>query len=215
MIRAFIFDVDGTLVDTRELHINAWQKALAAFGLGTSIDRIQGQLGRRAVDMVKELVPESEAGLRHDVLEAKWQAFRDSYGDVRAFPKTHELFAFLHEKGLALALATSAKRRDTEFYVEMLAIGAYLQAVVTAEDIKHSKPHPEIFLTAATRIGVEPREAIVVGDSTHDMEAAARAGMRPIGVLTGGTGAAALASAGALLVFDDIADVYAHLEDII
>ncbi|MDI6816782.1 MAG: HAD family phosphatase [Actinomycetota bacterium] len=215
MIRAFIFDVDGTLVDTREIHTSAWKKALAAFGIELSAEAIQEQLGRRAVDIIQDFIPEDRPELRADILEAKWRAFRDSYADIEVFPKTKELFVYLHDKGLGIALATSAKRQDAEFYVELLSVGQYLKAVVAAEDTEFSKPHPEIFLKAAILLRVAPEEAVVVGDSAHDIEAAVRAGMTPIGVLTGGNAASILRDAGAERVYDDIEDLYEHIREIL
>ncbi|MBS3909848.1 MAG: HAD family phosphatase [Actinobacteria bacterium] len=215
MIRAFIFDVDGTLVDTRDIHTNAWKKALAAVGIELSAEAIQGQLGRRAVDIIEDFIPEDRPELRADVLDKKWRAFRDAYADIKVFPKTKELFAYLHDKGLELALATSAKRQDAEFYVELLSAGPYLKAVVAAEDTEHSKPHPEIFLKAAALLGVAPEEAVVVGDSAHDIEAAVRAGMTPVGVLTGGNTESILRDAGAERVYADIENLYEHIREIL
>lgn len=215
MIRAFIFDVDGTLVDTRDIHTNAWKKALAAVGIELSAEAIQEQLGRRAVDIIQDFIPEDRPELRADVLEAKWRAFRDAYTDIEVFPKTKELFAYLHDKGIELALATSAKRQDAEFYVELLSVGQYLKAVVAAEDTEYSKPHPEIFLKAAALLGVAPEEAVVVGDSAHDIEAAVRAGMTPIGVLTGGNAVSILRDAGAERVYNDIENLYEHIKEIL
>lgn len=214
MIRAFIFDVDGTLVDTRAIHTNAWKNALAEFGIDIGVEEVQAQLGRRAVDIIEDFIPE-DSELRADVLEAKWRAFRDAYNDIEVFPKTEELFAYLHNKGLELALATSAKRQDAEFYVELLSVGQYLKAVVAAEDTEYSKPHPEIFLKAASMLGVEPEEAVVVGDSAHEMEAAVSAGMTPIGVLIGGNTATTLRDAGAERVYDDIQTLYGHIKEIL
>lgn len=214
MIRAFIFDVDGTLVDTRDIHTKAWKNALAEFGIDLGDDEIQAQLGRRAVDIIEDFIPEDRK-LQDDVLQAKWRAFRDAYNEIEVFPKTKELFAYLHNKGLELALATSAKRQDADFYVELLSVGQYLKAVVAAEDTEHSKPNPEIFLKAAYLLGVEPEEAVVVGDSAHDIAAAVSAGMTPIGVLTGGNTASVLRDAGAERVYDDIQTLYEHIKEIL
>lgn len=215
MVKAFIFDVDGTLVDTRQLHIDAWRRAFKDFGLEIPAVQIQAQLGRRAIDIVKTLLPGDNAGRNMNIVEAKWRIFREYYEDIRPIPKTEELFKLLKERDIALALATSANRQDTQFYVGILSLKGIIGAVVTGEDIQHSKPHPEIFLRAAAQLGIGPEESVVVGDSPHDMEAASKAGMTAVGVLTGGYTGKDLQTAGADKIYQDIEDLYDHIEDIL
>ncbi|MBE0448724.1 MAG: HAD family phosphatase [Actinobacteria bacterium] len=215
MIKAFIFDVDGTLVDTRQLHISAWQRALKEFGLELSTSQIQSQLGRRTIDIAKTLLPENRKSDAARIAETKWRIFREFHSDVKPVPKTKELFNFLHKRGLDLALATSAIRGEAEFYVDILSLREFTSALVTAEDIQHSKPHPEIFLRAAAQLGVDPKESVVVGDSPHDMEAAKKAGMLAIGVMTGGFSEKDLQIAGANSIYRDIEDLFDHIEDIL
>ncbi|HZD60582.1 MAG TPA: HAD family phosphatase [Anaerolineae bacterium] len=213
-IKAFIFDIDGTLVDTRQLHIDAWQRAFSEFGIEVPADQIQSQLGRRAIDIAKALLPESKQGETMRVVEAKWRIFRELHPAVKPLPKVKELFDLLHRRGIVLALATSTIRQDAEFYIDILSLRGLIGTLVAAEDIQHSKPHPEIFLKAAARLSVSPEEAVMVGDSPHDMRAAKDAGMIAIGVLSGGFPKEDLHNAGADHIYRDIEDLYEHVEDI-
>lgn len=213
--KAFIFDVDGTLVDTRQLHIDAWQRAFSEFGIELSADQIQSQLGRRAIDIAKALLPEGKKDETMRVVEAKWRIFKELHPAVQPLPKVKELFDLLNKREVSLALATSATRSEAEFYVGILSLRELTGALITAEDIQHSKPDPEIFLKAAAQLGVDPKESVVVGDSPHDMEAAKKAGMFAIGVLTGGFSEKGLQGAGADSIYRDIEDLYEHVEDIL
>ena len=215
MVQAFIFDIDGTLVDTAQIHIDSWARAFKESGIDIPADKIRLQLGRRASEIVQSLVLGiSEDNITH-IVERKRTIFREYYPLIKPFPMVKELFALLSKKGMKLALATSTTRYDAEFYVEILSIKGLLGAVITAEDIQNSKPHPEIFLKAAEQLGVEPRESVVVGDSFHDIEAAKSAGMVAIGVLTGGYSAEGLMAAGADKIYRDIKDLYNHIGEVI
>lgn len=215
MIKAFIFDIDGTLVDTNKLHINAWLAAFEAFGVRVTPAEIQAQLGRRAIDIAKTILPDDKKDDFRQVVEEKWRVYQQYFSLVKPIPMAKELFLLLHSRGIKLALATSTIRRDAEFYVDVLAVKDLIGALVTAEDIQHSKPDPEIFQKAADQLHVETRDAVAVGDSPHDMRAATRAGMTAIGVLTGGYAKAELESAGAQRVYSDIKDIYAHIDQIL
>jgi len=215
MIKAFIFDVDGTLVDTRKLHIDAWKRAFDEFDIEVSVEQIQSQLGRRSIDIAKTFLPKKSAEEIMRIVETKWRVFREFYSYIKPIPKTKELFDFLKSKGLALALATSANRQDADHHVDILSIKDIIGALVTGEDILHSKPHPEIFLKAAVELGINPKESVAVGDSPHDMESAKRAGMTTIGVLTGGYSKKDLLTAGADKVYRDIAELFGHIEEVL
>lgn len=215
MRKAFIFDVDGTLVDTTDLHVKSWIRAFREFGIEVAADRVQAQIGRRALEIAGVLAPELSQDRLISIVDAKWRIFKEYFDQVKVFPKTRELFLLLKEKGIRTALATSTIRRDADFYIELLGLKEVVGAVVTAEDITYSKPDPEIFLRAASKLSVEPGQAVAVGDSPHDMKAASSAGMLSIAVLTGGYGQDVLVAAGADKVYQDIADIYNNLDEIL
>jgi HAD superfamily hydrolase (TIGR01509 family) len=215
MRRAFIFDVDGTLVDTTELHVKSWIRAFKESGFEVRAEDVRAQIGRRALEIAGTLVPDLSKDELIRIVDAKWRIFKEYFDKIRVFPKTRELFLLLDKKGIKTALATSTIRRDANFYVELLGLKDLVRAIVTAEDITRSKPDPEIFLKAATLLGVKPGEAVAVGDSPHDMKAATSAGMLSIGVLTGGYTRDVLLAAGADKIYLDIADIYENLDEIL
>lgn len=208
MIKAFIFDIDGTLVDTAQLHINSWIRAFKEFGLDIPSDKIQSQIGRRATEIAEAIVPKNKQDEVASIVEKKRLVFREYYPKIKPFPMVKELFELLNKNGIKLALATSTTRRDAEFYTEILSIENLVGATITAEDIEHSKPNPEIFLKAARRLEIDPGESVCVGDSPHDMAAAKNAGMLAIGVLTGGYTRKELQETGADEIYRNIGDLY-------
>ncbi len=215
MIKAFIFDIDGTLVDTTQMHIDSWLKAFEEYGTPMTAERIRPQLGRRATEIAKALLPEGKAKDAESIATAKKRIFREHYPKIKPFPMVKELFRFLHDKGAKLALATSTTRQDAQFYVEILSVKELIGALIAAEDIQRSKPDPEIFLKAAGCLAVDPHESAVVGDSPHDITAAVGAGMLAIGVLAGGFSAEQLLKAGAGKIYNDIADLLHHIEEVL
>jgi HAD superfamily hydrolase (TIGR01509 family) len=134
---------------------------------------------------------------------------------VKAYSKVRDLLDVLHERGIKVALATSTIRMEANYYVDMLSASDLIDAVVTAEDIKNSKPDPEIFLTAAKKLGVEPEFCAGIGDSPHDMAAAKAAGMIAIGVLTGGYDSETLREAGADEVYPGIDAIFSKIVQIL
>ncbi|HEY3375839.1 MAG TPA: HAD family phosphatase [Candidatus Aquicultor sp.] len=214
-IRAFIFDIDGTLVDTTMFHIQSWMQAFEKSGIELYADDIQPQIGRRAVEIAQALLPEAGQDAAQTIVEEKWRIYKQYLPAVKPFPGVKELFTLLKERGIKTALATSTIRRDADYYSDLLSIKSMLDAVVTGEDTQRSKPDPEIFLKAAAELNVSPEHAVVVGDSPHDIKAGVAAGMFTIGVITGGYPEATLKSAGAGKIYRDIADILAHISDVL
>lgn len=213
MIEAFIFDIDGTLVDTNHLHINSWVRAFNEFGATVAVDDIQTQLGRRATEIAQALLPQDKKGDADAVATEKKRIFREYYTEIKPFPKTKELFEFLHGRGVKLALATSTTRQDAQFYIRLLSVKDLIGTLIAAEDIQHSKPDPEIFIKASERLDASPHKTAVVGDSPHDIQAAVNAHMLAIGVLTGGFVKETLKQAGAGKIYRDIEDLFNHIAE--
>jgi HAD superfamily hydrolase (TIGR01509 family) len=139
---------------------------------------------------------------------------RDYLPRVRPFPRVRELFERLREDGLQLALASSAKEEELERHKKSLRIEDLLEAATSADDAERSKPHPDIFQAALAGLkGVRPQEALVVGDTPYDVQAAAKAGMRTIGLLSGGFAEEALRGAGAVAVYRDVSDLLEHYDE--
>ncbi len=208
-IDAVIFDVDGTLVDSVDLHAAAWQKAFAHFGYRFDFARVRSQIGKGG----DQLLP---VFLAADVIEAQGEAIesyrkdlfsREHLPKVRGFPTVPDLFRFLLGAGKRVALASSAKGDELEDYKRLAGIVGLVHAETTSDDAERSKPHPDIFTAALGRLDLPPGRVIVVGDTPYDAEAAAKAGMRTIGLLCGGFAEADLSAAGVIAIYRDPADL--------
>jgi HAD superfamily hydrolase (TIGR01509 family) len=214
--RAAIFDVDGTLVDTNELHVAAWREVFLRYGKDVNPARLRAQMGKGGDQLIPVFWSKGEAAK----LGAEMQALRvelfmrDYLALSRPFPGVRALFERLKRDGLKVALASSAKQPELQHHVKSLGVEDLVDAVTSADDAEHSKPAPDVFQAALARLpGIAPAEAMVVGDSPFDVQAAARAGMKCVGVLSGGFAERELIEAGALAVYRDVADLGARYDE--
>jgi HAD superfamily hydrolase (TIGR01509 family) len=215
-MRAVIFDIDGTLVDSVDLHAKAWQKAFAHFGHDVAFDRIRSQIGKGGDQLMPVFLSKEELGAEQADLEKyRGKLFRQEYlPSVKAFPQVRELFQRLLADGWKIGLASSAKGKDLEAYKKIAHIGDLLDAETSSDDAEKSKPHPDIFQAAIERLGnLSAKDCIVVGDSPYDAQAAAKAGIRSIGFLCGGFPAAELKKAGFEALFEGVHDLLGRYED--
>jgi HAD superfamily hydrolase (TIGR01509 family) len=210
LIKAVIFDVDGTLVDSNDLHVEAWREAFRCYGKEVGFDELHGQMGKGGDQLMPVFCTEAELERFGEELERRRvELFQSDYlPRVRPFPRVRELFERLKADGLQIALASSAKEDEVERHKESLRVGDLLEAATSADDAERSKPHPDIFEAALAGLkGVAPMEAVVVGDTPYDVQAAAKAGVRTIGLLSGGFTEKALREAGAVAVYQDVSDL--------
>lgn len=210
MHRAVLFDVDGTLVDSNELHVQAWREIFLRYGKDVPREAIREQMGKGGDQLMPVFWPRSElARIGEEMQERRVELFmRDYLPLVRPFPGVRPLFERIRADGMRIALASSAKKPELDHHLEALGVEDLVDAATSADSAGHSKPCPDIFLAALGALGgVAPREAIVVGDSPFDVEAAARAGMRTLAVLAGGFTASRLRRSGAAAVYRDIAEL--------
>jgi HAD superfamily hydrolase (TIGR01509 family) len=188
-MKAVIFDIDGTLVDSVDLHAEAWQKAFQHFDHDFPLERIRSQIGKGGDQLMPVFLSKEELHSRGKEIEKyRGSLFRKEFlPRVKSFPKVRDLFQrFLHDEW-KIALASSAKGKDLETYKEIAQITDLLDAETSSDDAEKSKPHPDIFQAAMERLGkVSPGDCIVVGDSPYDAEAAGKARIRSVGVLCGG-----------------------------
>lgn len=212
MIRAVIFDVDGTLVDSTYLHTLAWSRALRRHGHDVPMAAVHRAIGMGGDRILDQLVPGRDRA-DDDALKGVHAAlFEQTWPELRPFDGAGELVRACRATGSQVALATSAGERDLKVLREVLDVDDVVDVVTGADDVDRSKPDPDLLLTAAGRLGLDdPAEAVVVGDSVWDVRAARRAGMRCVGVSCGGTGAAELLEAGAVAVHDGPRELLAHL----
>jgi HAD superfamily hydrolase (TIGR01509 family) len=216
MIKAVIFDVDGTLVDSNDLHVEAWREAFRGCGKEVSSEELHEQMGKGGDQLMPVFCSREELERFGEELErSRTELFTSDYlPRVRPFPKVRELFERIKADGLAIALASSAKEEELERHKKSLHVEDLLETSASADDAERSKPHPDIFQAALDRLGdVAPGETVVVGDTPYDALAAAKAGMRTIGLLSGGFDEGALRSAGAVEIYEDVADLLDHYDE--
>ncbi len=215
---SFLFDLDGTLVDSVYQHVMAWKEALDAEGIPLAVWRIHRKIGMSGGLFARMLL--RETGLELD--EARLDRLRRLHADayvrqpvaVRPLPGAVELLRALDEAGIAWAIATSGRMETAKVNLDALGVDPAKVPVITRDMVKHAKPDPDLFLAAADRLGVDIRDARVVGDSVWDLLAAQRAHALGIGLLSGGYGREELERAGAFRVYDDPADLLLHIDEV-
>ncbi|MBU8900087.1 HAD family phosphatase [Corallococcus sp. M34] len=215
---AFLFDLDGTLVDSVYQHVLAWREALDGEGIPLSVWRIHRRIGMSGGLFSNMLLRETGLTLTPERIERLARghavAYRRWMKDVRPLPGARELLAALTEASIPCAIATSGRMESASPVIDMLQVDRTRVPIVTRDQVKYAKPDPDLFLEAADRLGVSMDASTVVGDSVWDMLAAQRARGLGIGLLSGGYGPDELERAGAYRVFDDPADLLVHLDEV-
>lgn len=203
-IKAVVLDVDGTLMDTNYLHTEAWWRAFEEVGQRTPRAAIHKQVGKGSDLLVPEFVEGEEAqGKASDIHSEQYMQMQEHGFPL---PGAKELVASLVERGYDVWLATSAEPQELEHHMQLLEAEGKIKGVVSSGDVENSKPAPDLFEEALNRAGVQADEAIAVGDSIWDVQAAKAAGIQTVGVLSGGAyDEEALRGAGAVAVHDNCA----------
>jgi len=207
---AVLFDIDGTLLDSNWFHTVSWWQALREAGEDIAMARIHPLIGMGSDQLLEDLLGEEREGLSD--LHAKYYApYKDQ---LHRFPGAADLLASVAGRGAQVVLATSSKQEDLEQL--LAAIGAddgVIDEVVHGDMVSSSKPAPDIFAVALERLGLDPEETMVVGDTRWDIDAAAKVGLSVVAVLTGGSTREQLQEAGAVGVYQDVAELLDHLDD--
>jgi HAD superfamily hydrolase (TIGR01509 family) len=214
MIKAVIFDIDGTLVDTVDLHAESWVRAFKHFGVEAPYDAVRDRIGEGGDRIVAEFAV--AAASHADEIEAfRSDLFKREYlPRARAFMGVRALFQRVRAGGQKAVLGSSCKAHELEGYTVLARIADLVDAAVSSGDVGSSKPAPDIFQVALQKVApIAPAEAIVVGDSVYDAQAATRAGMRAVGLLCGGTPEARLREAGFVAVYRDPEDLLRRYEE--
>ncbi|HEY4974980.1 MAG TPA: HAD family hydrolase [Steroidobacteraceae bacterium] len=213
-----MFDLDGTLIDSVYQHVLAWKSSLDAEGIPLSIWRIHRKIGMSgglfANILLRETGFDNNPERMHRLRVRHAEAYKALSGSVQPLPGARKLLDYLTAQGMPWAIATSGRMETAERNLAALGVDPAKVPVVTRDQVKYAKPDPDLFLTAAARLGVDIRESLVLGDSIWDMIAAQRARALGVGLLSGGYGEDELSRAGAFRVYEDPADLLNHIDEI-
>lgn len=213
---AFLFDLDGTLVDSVYQHVLAWREALEDAGIELAVWTLHRRIGMSGGLLLNALLRETGQTVSPEQADRLRRLHAEAYArylpQIRPLPGARELLAHLTEAGVSWAIATSGRIESAQPALDMLGIPAGVP-IVTRDQVQYAKPDPDLFLAAAERLGVEIGNSIVVGDSVWDLLAARRARALGVGLLSGGYGQDELAQAGAYRVYQDPADMLKHLDE--
>ncbi|SAK99242.1 HAD family hydrolase [Caballeronia fortuita] len=213
MPQAAIFDIDGTLIDSVDLHAWAWQEAFAHFGHDVSFEQVRGQIGKGGDNLLPVFLSKDELDDHGKALES-WRGahFKANYLPmIRPFAAVPELLGKLRGAGLKIAIASSAKKDELGVYLDIAGVANLVDVSVSSEDADESKPAPDVFEVALGKLGVAAQEAIAIGDAPYDAQAAGKTGVRTIGLLSGAFPEQSLKDAGCIAIFTGPAGLLANL----
>ena len=214
----FLFDLDGTLVDSVYQHVLAWKSALDAENIELSVWRIHRKIGMSGGLFTNQLLRETGFAMEPERIERLRRAHAAAYQalgrQVRPLPGARELLGFLTDAGIPWAIATSGRMETAAVNLAALGVDPKASPVVTRDEVRYAKPDPDLFLAAAARLDVPIERTIVVGDSIWDMLAATRCRALGVGLLSGGYGSEELRQSGAIRVYEDPADLLGHIDEV-
>lgn len=215
---AFLFDLDGTLVDSVYDHVLAWHDALIQEGIDVSVWRLHRRIGMSGGLFARALARE----LGHDIDDEQLKRLRNHHkqsyaarsAKTRPLPGARELLSYLSDNGIPWAIATSGRIETAGPVLKILGVDPAKNVVITRDLVRYAKPDPDLFLAAAEKLGVDIEDSCVVGDAIWDMLAARRARALGIGLLSGGYGMEELERAGAYRVYEDPKDLLVHIDEV-
>ena len=215
MLKAVIFDVDGTLVDSVGIHAQAWVDAFKEFGHDIDFHDVRGQIGKGGDQLLPVFLTRDQLDHHGDHLnERRGEILKQTYlSQIKPFADVRPLFERLRADGIRIVLASSAKADELATYKRIADIEGLIEAETSADDAEKSKPEPDIFHAAMAKLdGVAPGEVVVIGDTPYDAEAAAKAGLRTIGVLCGGFSEDSLRQAKCIAIYQGPTDLLAQYD---
>jgi len=215
VIEAVLCDIDGTLVQSNWLHAAAWKDAFAAMGIQVELDEVRRQIGKGGDELVPVFVP----WWRRSAVEEPLKAYRkfvfqqDYLQQVKPLPKVREFLLRLKGAGIRLSLASSADKDQLENYKKIAHMEDLIEESSSADDAERSKPHPDIFEATLKKLRLPASKVLALGDTPYDAEAAGKAGISTIGVMTGGWSKEELLEAGCIEVYTDVAELLERFEE--
>jgi HAD superfamily hydrolase (TIGR01509 family) len=214
-IKAILFDIDGTLVDSNDMHVLAWEEAFA--GIGAMFDRqvVHDQIGKGTDMLVPTLLPDLDEAAQEKLGAAHGCIFKAKFlGEAKPFKQAHDLLAHAHGLGQQVVLASSASEAELDHYLDLLEARALVAAATSSDDVERTKPAPDIFATALAKLSeIDAKEALVVGDTPYDIEAAGKCGIAAVALRSGKFPDEVLRAAGAVAIYDDAAALLAGYAD--
>jgi HAD superfamily hydrolase (TIGR01509 family) len=216
MIEAVIFDIDGTIVDSNEFHVRAWDRAFRHFGKEFPLDELRQQIGKGADQYLPEFLNPGELRtIGKKIDQYRSELYRNEYLPlVPPFPRVRQLFERIKRDGKRIALASSGKDQELKVYRKVAEIDDLVDCAATSDDADESKPAPDIFEAALEKLGSpSPHKILAVGDTPYDAEAAKKVGVQTIGVLCGGFREAQLRQAGVIALYRDPADLLEQYDE--
>ncbi len=213
-VQCILLDIDGTLVDSNEYHVKAWDEAFRRYSHAVTLAAIREQIGKGGDQLIPALIPNVSAADSKAMGSAHDEIFRSRYLEqVRAFDKATDFVACLHGRGKKVVLASSAKRKEVDHYIQLLNIERLLEASTSADDVERSKPAGDIFAAALSKVdSAKPAQALAIGDTPYDVTAAAQCDIRALAVLSGGFSETVLRSSGAIAIYPSVGEVLAAIE---
>ena len=216
-LSAVLFDIDGTLTDSVDVHALAWQEALRHFGHEVAYERVRSQIGKGGDQLLKTLLSRADLEAQEEEIDQfRGELFKKKYQHlIRPLAMVPELFRRIKEDtGAKIVLASSAKKDEVEAYEKLLGVADLVEHKTSSDDAAQSKPHPDIFAAAMKRLGSPPaQQVIAIGDTPYDAQATAQISIACVGVLSGGWTEQALREAGCIHVFRSPSDLYARFEE--
>jgi len=208
-----LFDIDGTLVDSNYLHVDAWDRAFTTVGHPVDVWRIHRLIGMDSAMLLERLLGDAAETVGDQAKELHSSNYLANTDRLRAIGGANDLVAELSRRGHTVVLATSAPQNELDILLNVLDVDDSIDAVTNADDVGSAKPNPDLINVALDKASATADHAVMVGDSVWDVEAAKRAGVKTIGLLSGGFGRDELVDAGAAEVYDDVADLLLHIDE--
>jgi HAD superfamily hydrolase (TIGR01509 family) len=209
MVEAVLSDIDGTLVESNWLHAAAWKDAFEIIDISLDIETLRRQIGKGGDQLIPVFVPWWKRPMVEEPLEA-YRSFvfhQDYFSKVEPFPKVRDLFLRFKHSGIRIALASSSAQKDLATYQKIANISDLVDETTSADDTHRSKPHPDIFSATLEKLHAKAGNVLALGDTPYDAESAGKAGIRTIGVTTGGWSHQELLDAGCIEVYKDVAEL--------
>jgi phosphoglycolate phosphatase-like HAD superfamily hydrolase len=215
MPKAAIFDIDGTLIDSVDLHALAWHEAMVKFGHDVSFKQVRGQIGKGGDKLIPHfLTDDAQRDHGKDLEEWRGRRFKSEYLPlVRPFTAVPDLLRRVRDAGVRIAVGSSAKKDEVAEYLDIARVTDLIEVTASSEDAEESKPAPDIFEVVLRKLKLEGADAVAIGDTPYDAEAAGKAGIRTIGVLCAGFTEQSLRQAGCVEVYPGPAGLLACFED--